>query len=165
MKITSGNFIRLSLFFPYMFAALLFGCSFIIDPTMNSASDFSGFHLITGIISTIIALTSIIYLLGGIYWLVPYTILVVFLWIWSKKKTFDQIKKLLMLSPLLLAILISVFSTVMSLFSESLQIYSSESLEGVIILAFLFSLFFGYVFICAAIWLFGFLKSRQVIVE
>src|SRR5215207_4390832 len=161
MKITSVNFLRLSLLIPYIFAILLYVLSSRINPTLSPTSDPSGAQLAIGSFTAIVAFMRLVYLLGAIYWLLPYSILVIILWIWSKKKTRTQIYRVLIWTPVLLAILIFAFSIIMSSLNWLPEFYFLEMRTC----TFPLSLFFGYVFIGLIAWIYDFLKSRNIIVD
>jgi amino acid transporter len=101
------------------------------------------------------------YLFGATYWLIPYTILVIALWVWSQKKTKTQISKGFMWSPFLFAILMVVFSVLASLVTGLTELYPLE----INFCIFPLSIVLGYVFISAIVWIHDFLKSRNVIVD
>lgn len=166
MKISSINFLRSSLLIPYIFAVLLYGLSLVFDSSTIPESNSSVTQIVTGTVSVIVELTSVIYLFGAMYWLIPYTVLVIFLWIWSRKKSINQIYKLLILSPFILAVLIPTYSIILSFLKlNKFSQFYSDTFVGSIICGIPLSLLFGYVFISITSWIYGSLKSRNIIMD
>lgn len=153
MKINSANFLRISLLMPYVLAFLLAWLSGVFDPYDPSAEPAP-----MGFFATMIEFVSVIYLLGAVYWFIPYTILVLVFLVWSRKKNKTQMYRVLIWTPFFLAILITGFT---ALWPGSFP----NAAISVITCAFPLSLFFGYVFIGAAALIYHFLKSRNIIVD
>ncbi len=137
------NILRSLLLIPY-FAwgiGLLF-VSLISSSTGNAYTPNAFFEVLTGIAA--------IYTIGIIVWGIPYTILVLGLWLWSIQKPAQTIFKVFAFSPFLLSILAAIevglitFWPPQALFMESLIDFLSYLLITVIP-----SLTFGYIFVGA----------------
>ena len=159
MRISFANFLRISLLMPYVLAALLYWLSGVFDPYDPSAG-----QVPMGFFATMVELVSVVYLLGAIYWFIPYTILILAFLVWSRKKTKTEMFRVLIWTPFFLAILITGFSAFMSLLNFWPG-FSPKADLSVGICAFPLSLFFGYVFIGATAWIYDFLKSRNIVVD
>jgi hypothetical protein len=62
----------------------------------------------SGTVFDVILSAASIYTIGIVIWILPYTILAVSLWIWSKGKPADKTARSFAFSPLIMAILVAV---------------------------------------------------------
>ncbi len=74
MKLTTMKFYKLSLLIPYL--VFLFMLPFVFSKSDIMNSPF-------GLLLIPIAMISIVYILGAPYWLPPYTLLVIILWVFG----------------------------------------------------------------------------------
>lgn len=170
MQIPSESFFRLSLLFPYAFGVLLFCVSWLFDPNTDVFAGSSPFEWIYTAVSTPIRLAAIFYLAGAIYWLIPYSLLAVILWMWSIKKDKNQISAMFMLAPPFLAILIIIYSLGLSFISENMKgaffdLFSIEITAMMIACAVPSSILLGYVFIFFTNWIYNHAKRWGYILD
>ncbi len=104
------------------------------------------------------------YVFGIILWFVPYTVLAIGMWIWSRNKSTRALYKAALIAPVLLFVLAMIEVTVISLPVESMAELAQELLGQSVLLG-SFSLVFGYLCVGVALGVFNFLKSRNRIVE
>jgi len=175
MKITSIKFYRVALLFPYLTIVLLFPFLYLGLRTSpfesNAPLHAPGFtQILTSLfafLAGIITIISFVYFFGAPYWLIPYTILVICLWVWSLKKNKSQIHKMFNWSPIYLAILTTVFYAVISYFKlfNGLN-YLGDDISGTTFYCiFPASIVFGYLFIGMTAWIYDFLRRRGVIMD
>ena len=137
----------------------------------NSATGIFGFiqalKFALGIFVSYLAIIGFVYYLGMPYWLPPYTILVLILWIWSLKKSKLQIYKMFIWSPIFLAILVTLFSVFVSYFDlfHDMNYLGEDIFSGVLFCIFPTSIAFGYIFIGMIAWIDDFLRGRGIIVN
>jgi len=110
----------------------------------------------------LVLLPIIYYMLGVIVWFIPYTILAFSLWIWSKGKSTEAIKRLVGIAPLLLFIL-----TWIEFVAVVFPTYTSpEPIEYLLDLTVLlggFSVGFGYLIIGIALGIYKLLQKKRFI--
>jgi hypothetical protein len=99
------TFIRLSLLAPYVLWVIFTGLIFAMSVVFPSSESFP-------IVSGVIAI-SFVYSFGILVWGIPYTLLALGLWIWSRGKSADTMTRVFALSPVFLAILIAAFGLVL----------------------------------------------------
>jgi hypothetical protein len=104
------------------------------------------------------------YAFGIILWLVPYTVLAIGMWVWSRNKSTSALYKAALIAPLLFLVLILIEAALVSLPVESVSEFANE-LFGQLVLLGGFSLAFGYLCVGVALGVFKFLKSGNRIAE
>lgn len=113
------------------------------------------------------------YVIGIIFWFIPYSLLAIGTWIWSKNKSIESLRKSGLRAPVifsgLIAIEYSIIILVNYLPSETGKvIWASESGDATMqFLAMLItsSLLVGYLLVGIALVIFKVLKSKNLIVE
>jgi len=121
----------------------------------------------------ILLLPAMYYVIGIIFWFIPYSLLAIGMWIWSKNKSVESLRKLGLRAPVilsgLLAIEYSIIVLVNYLPSETGEvIWASESGDATMqFLALLItsSLLVGYLLVGIALAIFKVLKSKKLIAE
>jgi hypothetical protein len=93
--------LRLSLIIPY----LLWGISTIIMLVVNSVNTTA---IDSNSIISALIYVPILYAFGIVIWGIPYTLLAVGLWLWSRGKSIQKAIKVFALAPIMLAILIAI---------------------------------------------------------
>ena len=93
--------LRLSLIIPYLLWVLSAIIVMVVSSSKNTAFASSA-------IINVLLYVPMLYALGIYLWGIPYTLLVIGLWLWSRGKTTQKIIRTFALSPLMLAILISL---------------------------------------------------------
>ena len=158
MKLTSMKFYKLSLLIPYLVFLFMLPFVFIKSDVMNSPF---------GLLLIPIVMISIVYMLGAPYWLPPYTLLVIILWIWSRKKNKSQIFKIFIWSPFYLGILTALFCVVVSYFKlfPNLFYLSNDILSTSLACMFPTPIAFGYFFIGLTAWIYNYMQRRGIIVD
>ena len=104
------------------------------------------------------------YTFGIILWFIPYTILAVGMWIWSRNKSTKTLYKLVMLAPVLLSVLMLIEVVLVSLPVGSVTELTKD-LPSQAALVGGFSLVFGYLCVGIAFGVFKFLQGKHLIVE
>lgn len=104
------------------------------------------------------------YAFGVILWLVPYTVLAIGLWIWSRNKTTESLRVVALVAPWLLGMLMMLEVFLVSLptngLNQVVNDFTSQSLAvGV------FSLVFGYACVGIAFVIYAILRNRSMIIE
>ena len=147
------TYFRLALLFPYLLWCILAVLSSLLTSLEYTSTAWE-----------YMLLPLMIYVLGVIFWVAPYTILAVGMWIWSRKKSTEALRKLALLAPVLLAVLMVIESTLMSLPYESMTELVTDILKQGLLWGG-FSLLFGYLCVAAALGMFKFLQSKGFVVE
>ena len=105
------------------------------------------------------------YAIGVIFWFIPYTLLAIGMWIWSKNRSATSLRKLGLSAPVLLTGLILI---------EYLIIYipilispdsESTGMTSFLLLLVVSSLLFGYLIVGIALAVYKFLQSKNLIEE
>ena len=104
------------------------------------------------------------YTFGIILWFIPYTILAVGMWIWSKNKSTTALYKLAILAPLLFLALMLVEVILVSLPADSMAELVKDLLGQSAVVG-VFSLVFGYLCVGIAMGLYKFLLAKNIIKE
>lgn len=104
------------------------------------------------------------YAIGIILWLIPYTLLAIGLWIWSRNKSVKALFKAAMVAPVALGILMLLEGLLVNLPASDLAQLGRELLGQVAMLGGL-SLLFGYFCVGIAWGIFKILKARKFIAE
>jgi len=113
---------------------------------------------------TLVLMPIAFYTLGIVLWLVPYTVLAVGMWIWSRNKSTAALYKLARLAPILLFPLLLIEAVVVSLPAESIAELAKDMLGQAVLLGG-FSLVFGYLSVGVALAVFKFLQAKHFIIE
>ena len=175
MKIKSETFLRLSLLFPYFVGAVLIPIadagSVALQTDPNSSM--STWESITNTFSGLAGLISGFYLMGAVFWLIPYTVLTIILWLWSRNKTEKQIIKRFMWSPVYLSALILAYSLIITFFilrTDDAMSQAIGSMPLILILpmnvcALPLTLVVGYIFISIVAWIHGILRRMGMIMD
>ena len=93
------------------------------------------------------------YAFGILLWFIPYTILAVGMWIWSRNKSTAALYKLALIAPLLLFVLMLIEALLVSLPVDSLAELTRDLLGQSALLGG-FSLVFGYLCVGIALGIF-----------
>ena len=148
----SQTYLRLSLLIPYLFWIVSAGVTAITN-------QFPEYENIIGYIA-------IFYTIGIIIWGIPYTILAIALWFWSRGKDTRKVARIFALSPILLGILLVIEILIVSInwsdISNSFLQPSSDFTASILTLGGL-SLLYGYLCIFIAAGLYKLLKAFKVI--
>jgi hypothetical protein len=104
------------------------------------------------------------YAFGILLWFIPYTILAIGMWVWSKGKSTAALYKPALAAPLLLFVLMLIEVVLISLPVNSVTELTEELLSQSAVLGG-FSLVFGYLCVGIALGIYKFLKSRNIIAE
>jgi hypothetical protein len=104
------------------------------------------------------------YAFGILFWFVPYTLLAIVLWIVSREKPTSTLLRLALGAPLLLAALMILEGTAISLLSGNFPAMQQD-LSGQLLLFGGFSLVVGYVCVGLAFGLYKLLTMRNMIAE
>ena len=97
---TTQRFIRLSLLFPYILWVVLAGFMLLMSIVFPASESLP---ILSGMITV-----SFVYTFGILVWGIPYTILALGLWIWSKAKPVRTMIKVFMISPLMMAVVVAI---------------------------------------------------------
>jgi len=175
MKISSSKFYRLALLIPY-FILIVLAPFFYFDIGSNYVNSkapinlpvfIQVFQFMFGLLLETLIIVCIVYFLGAPYWLLPYTILVVFLWSWSLKKEKLQIYKVFIWAPFFLALLITALYALIvyyGLFSK-INYLGDDIPSSIMICIFPASIAFGYLFIGITAWIYDSLRRRGIIAD
>jgi len=154
------TYLRFSLLAPYLIWVFFAGITFIMNKLdsrflENSALSFLGSAVF-------------IYAFGIILWGIPYTILAVSLWLWSRKKEGRKIARVFAFSPIFLAFLIAIEISIMTygsaIFSGESTSVSVDMWTSVAALG-LFSVVYGYLFIGITAGIYGVLKKSNLLTD
>ena len=145
------TYFRLALMFPYLLWGICASGLFLLTSLESTALDF-------------LLLLFMIYVLGIILWLVPYTLLAVGMWIWSTNKSTAALYKLAVIAPVLLVALMLIESALMSLPAKNIAELTMDSLEQAVTLG-AFSLLFGYLCVGATLGMYKFLQAKGLVAQ
>jgi hypothetical protein len=106
----------------------------------------------------------VFYAFGIILWFVPYTLLAIGMWIWSRNKSTTTLYKLALLAPILLSALMLIEVVLVSLPADSMAELAKDLLSQSALVGG-FSLVFGYLCVGVAMGVFKFLQSKHRIAE
>lgn len=106
----------------------------------------------------------VFYVFGIILWFIPYTVLAIGLWIWSRNKSAKSLSKSAILAPILLAILISLEAILVTLPSGSVSEFMADATSQSALVG-VFSLIFGYLCVGIAAGVYKILRARNFIAE
>jgi hypothetical protein len=109
---------------------------------------------------------TIFYGISAFYWLPPYTIMAMFLYIWSLNKKKTQVYKVFMWSPVFLGILITIYLAFIANFSFIPSLFESEDLLPFgYFCALPASIALGYFFIGLVAFIHDFLHKRGTVID
>jgi hypothetical protein len=177
MRIKPITYFRLALLLPYLVAAILIpiagsGFSALEFGPSGDASNIE--NMLTGF-SQIASFISGIYLVGAIFWLIPYTILALILLVWISHKSSEQIIERIRTTPIHLSVLIPIYSFALAYFLKSgdslvplpLPMGSNlfVSILALNVCAIPLALIVGNVFVSVSTWLYDIFRSWGIIVE
>ena len=146
------TYFGLALLFPYILWVI---CALVIF-LLSSQETSEAWNLVLMPIS--------FYAIGIIFWFLPYTILAIGMWIWSRNKSAAALYKLAMLAPILLLPLMLIEAVLIALPADSIAELAKDLL-GQAALFGGFGLVFGYLSVGAALGVFKFLQSKHLIAE
>jgi len=92
--------LRLTLLAPYLLWVVLAGTVILLNRSSQSMDP--------GIIYNVFLTAANLYTIGIVIWLLPYTILALGLWMWSKGKSPEETYRFFAFSPLFMAILVAL---------------------------------------------------------
>lgn len=144
------TYFGLALLFPYGLWIASILAAFVLSPLETSAFWDTVFMPV------------FFYALGIIFWFIPYTILALGLWLWSRGRSTAALLKAGLAAPLLLFVLLLVEVVLVSLPVDSLAELTGE-LVGQSALLGGFGLVFGYLCVGIALWVFRILQARKFI--
>ena len=104
------------------------------------------------------------YAFGILLWLIPYTLLAIGMWVWSKGKSKARLHKAAMIAPLILIVLMLIETTLISLPVGSIEDFAGTML-GQTLLSGGFSLVFGYLCVGIVMGIYKMLQTRGFIQE
>lgn len=148
------TFFRLAILFPYLLWII---CAVIVAILSTSSQETSSTW-------NVILMPIFFYAFGILLWFIPYTILAIGMWIWSKDKTTMALYKLALTAPIFLFILM-LFEVVVIYQPAKTTVELTADLPSQAVMLGGFSLFFGYLCVGVALGIFKFLKSRNVVSE
>jgi len=103
------------------------------------------------------------YAFGIVLWFIPYSLIVVGMWTWSKNKSIKAVCKMTLIAPPILSVLIILEAVLM--FPRENLADLANSLPGQAAVIVGFSLVFGYLCVGISFGLFRFLQVRHLITE
>lgn len=104
------------------------------------------------------------YAFGIILWFIPYCLLAVGMWIWSKNRAVKALQSLALIAPLIMAVLIVIEAMLVSLLNSNLaQAAAAWPVQAAVIGG--LTLVFGYLCVGVAFALFKLLQVRHLIAE
>lgn len=168
MRLTSQNFYRFALLIPLLALLVLFPFFRIgVAPNSIESSSLSNFVKVLGILGSVLMIISIVYFTGIPYWLPPYVVLILVLWIWSQKKNKSQIYKMFIWSPFFLAALMTLFYILVAYFDlfHDMNYLGKDIVSGIMFCTFPAPIAVGYLFIGMTAWIYDFFRHRGMIVD
>jgi len=148
------TFFRLALLFPYFLWII---CALIVALLLSLTQEISS-------TLNVVMMPFFFYAFGILLWFIPYTILAIGMWIWSKGKSTKALYKLALTAPILLFILIFFEVVVIYQPAKTMAELTAE-LPGQAVMLGGLSLFFGYLCVGIALSVFRLLKSRNIVSE
>jgi len=104
------------------------------------------------------------YVIGAILWFIPYTFLAIGMWFWSKGKTKNAARKMVIAAPFLLFVLMLIEAVLVSFPVNSIK-ELTDYLLGMSVLFGVSSLIFGYFCVGIALGVYKFLQKKNIITE
>jgi len=152
----SQTYLRLSLLIPYLLWVISLGIIFVTSQFPES----------NNVIITIISGVAGFYTLGVILWGIPYTLLAVGLWVWSRSRDTRKMARGFAYSPILLGLLLMIETFILSInwsdVPNGFSQISPDFTASILTLGGL-SLLYGYLCIGFAAGLYKLLKKFNVI--
>ncbi len=148
-------FLKLALLFPYALWAVCVLLTILLPPQQDPSESWN-----------LVALPIIFYVLGIFVWIVPYTILAIGLWLWSRGKAARQIAKVFAFAPIMLAVLIALLLLPLSIDWNQTGIGLSNltlELAAAVVGMAGFALAYGYFCIGMIVVIYEILKRLQII--
>ena len=137
----------IALLFPYLFWII---CALIIFPlSRQEMPDIWEFILVP------IAY----YVIGVFLWFIPYTLLAIGMWFWSKDKSIASLRKLGLSAPIIFSGLMAIGYAIIMFTNNSYTTDWTES-TGFLLLFIFCSLVFGYLFVGIALAIYQSLQKR-----
>jgi len=141
----------IALLFPYLLWGVCLLIANLFPP--REASD----------IWNLLLVPAMYYAIGVIFWFIPYTLLAIGMWIWSKNKPVTSLRKLGLSAPIIFSILVIIEYSII-LFSAT-GIAGWKEMAGFFALLIICCLFFGYLSVGVALAVFKFLQSKNLVTE
>ena len=148
------TFFRLAILFPYLLWII---CVLIVALLSTLTQEISS-------TLNVVMMPFFFYAFGILLWFIPYTILAIGMWIWSKGKSTKALYKLALSAPILLFILM-LFEVVVIYQPAKNMGELTADLPGQAAMMGSFSLFFGYFCVGIALGIFKLLKSKNIVSE
>lgn len=104
------------------------------------------------------------YLFGILLWFVPYTLLAIGLWFWSKGKSITTLRNTALLSPILFSLPLLVEAVLVSLPADSMIGFVEDAVRYTAMLGG-FGVIFGYACVGIALGIFKFLETKKMIAK
>ena len=146
------TYFGLSLLFPYILWIICALAAFLLSSLETTPA------------WDILLMPIMFYAFGILLWFLPYTILAVGMWIWSRNKSTAALYKLALTAPLLLVVLMLIEAVLVSLPVDSFAELIKDLPSQVALLGGL-GLAFGYLCVGIALGIFKFLQAKKNIVE
>lgn len=105
-----------------------------------------------------------IYAIGILLWFIPYSLLAIGLWIWSRNKSVKELLRAAIISPLLLGILMILEGVWANLPVDDFSQLASDIPDQILFLGGV-SLFFGYLCVGIAFGIYRIMQARNFIAE
>ena len=142
----------IALLFPYLF----WGICVLIANLFSSQGESD--------IWNILMVPVMFYAVGVILWFIPYTLLAVGMWFWSKNKSIAALRKSGWIAPIIFSGLMSVEYSIIMLTDNSSATDWAGTLSFLALLIFI-SIVVGYLFVGLVIVSFNGLQSKNLIIE
>lgn len=144
------NYFRFSLFIPYLLWVL---CLLIALPVTKINAEYPPLW-------DIIFMPAMFYLIGVLFWFLPYTILAITLWLWSAGKPVPALRRAGLISPVLFSFLIIIEVSILFITTGDL----AELAENALAYSAFFGglgVTFGYFCVGIAFGVFKFLQAKN----
>ena len=138
--------------FPYLF----WGISILIANLFSSQD-------ISDIWNTLLV-PILFYAVGAVLWFIPYTLLAICMWTWSKNKSAASLRKLGLSAPIIFSGLMVIEYSII-LFTNNSSITAWAGTMGFLALLIFSSLVFGYLFVGIALVVFNNLQAKNLVLE
>ena len=124
----------IALLFPYLF----WGVSFLIANLFSSQNVSDTWN--------ILLVPILFYTVGAIFWFIPYTLLAIGMWFWSKNKSIASLRKLGLSAPIVFSGLMSIEYSIL-IFADNSSTTDWAGTIGFFALIIFSSLVVGYLFV------------------
>jgi len=104
------------------------------------------------------------YAIGAALWFIPYTLLAIGMWFWSKNKSIASLRKLGLSAPIVFSGLMTIEYSIIMLANNSSTTDWAGTI-GILALLMFSSMVFGYLFVGIAMVIFNGLQSKNLIAE